>query len=82
MNVTLPLSPECQTELERRAAAAGIDVAGYIVSAVRQQLESDGNGSEGAALPYDHWKREFTTWIASHPSRNPDFDDSRESIYE
>jgi hypothetical protein len=28
------------------------------------------------------WLRHFDAWISSLESRNPDFDDSRESIYE
>lgn len=82
MNITLRLSPESQTELEKRAAATGTDIAGYILGIVQQQLESEGNGSTGPAIPYDQWSREFQAWVASHQSRNPDFDDSRESIYD
>jgi hypothetical protein len=81
MNITFPLSPEHQRELQRRAAESGTDVAGYVLDLLRQQLEPAGNGSATAA-PYDHWQREFRAWVASHRSRNPAFDDSREGIYD
>lgn len=76
------LSPEDQAELEKRAAASGRDVAAYIFDVVRQELATDENGPAHAAVPYDEWHREFRDWVARHRSRNPRFDDSRESIYD
>jgi hypothetical protein len=34
------------------------------------------------ALPYEEWRRAFHSWINSRRSRNPHFDDSRDSIYD
>ena len=79
MNVTLQFAPEVQIELQKRAAAHGRDVAGYILDVVRQQLEADENGEP---LSYDDWLREFKNWIARHRSRNRAFDDNRDSIYD
>jgi hypothetical protein len=82
MQITLALSPEIQAELERRAAATGTDVGGYVLDVVERQLEAGDNGAAEPPAAYEQWQCDFQAWIASHRSRNPDFDDSRESIYE
>lgn len=82
MDVTLQFAPEDQIELERRAAANGRDVAAYILDVVRQQLEAEENGELREPLPYDDWLQEFKSWVSRHHSRNPAFDDSRDSIYD
>ncbi len=81
MSITLTLSPEKQAELERRAAAAGTDLKSFILEAVQEKLE-ERNGSSTEMAPYEQWSAEFRSWIASQRSRNPQFDDSRESIYD
>ena len=81
MSITLPLTPEATAELQRRAAAAGTDVASYVLNAVREKL-SEGEDVPDQQLSYDEWSGEFQKWLASHPSRNPNFDDSRDSIYD
>jgi hypothetical protein len=80
MNITLPLSPEKQAELERRAAAAGIELPSFILDAVHEKL-AERNGSSPEALSYEQWRSEFRSWIAGQRSRNPHFDDSRQSVY-
>jgi hypothetical protein len=81
MNITLHLSPEKQAELEQRAAAAGADLSSFILEAVQEKLETR-NGASGETVPYEQWQHEFRSWIAAQQSRNPHFDDSRESIYD
>jgi uncharacterized protein (DUF1778 family) len=81
MEITLNLPPEKKAELERHAAAAGTDLTSFILDAVQDRVEEQ-NGSTALALPYEQWTREFHAWIASQPSRNPHFDDSRDSIYD
>src|SRR5207249_7155630 len=81
MSITLPLTPEATAELQRRAAAAGTDVASYVLNAVREKL-SEGDDVPDQQLSYDEWSGEFQKWLASHPSRNPNFDDCRDSIYD
>ena len=81
MNISLPLTAEKQAELERCAAAAGTDLSKFILDAVQEKL-SEQNGSTAEMVPYDQWHREFRSWIAGQHSRNPQFDDSRESIYD
>jgi hypothetical protein len=80
MNITLPLPPDTQAELERRAANAGIDVPTFVLEAIKDTLD-DQTESAAGELPYDQWHAEFRAWISSHVSRNPNFDDSRDSIY-
>jgi hypothetical protein len=82
MNITLQLSLADQAELEKRAAASGRDVAGYVLDAVQQQLAADENRAAHETVPYDERHRNFRDWIAGHRSWNPGFDDSREGIYD
>lgn len=79
MTIQLQLPPDVESELARQAALAGQDVSTYVAGAVREMLGGEKNGSQ---VPYDQWREDFRAWVASHRSRNPDFDDSRESIYE
>ena len=81
MNISLPLSPEEQAELERCAAAAGRDLPAFILEAVQEKLE-DRNGSSAEMVPYEQWRAGFRAWIVGHRSRNPQFDDSRGAIYD
>lgn len=81
MNITIALPSEKQAELEHRAAAAGTDLASFILSAVQDKLD-DYNGASGEEVPYEQWSSDFRAWIAGHSSRNPRFDDSRDSIYD
>lgn len=79
MAIRLHLPSDLESELTRQAALVGQDVSTYVSEAVREMLAGDRNGMEKS---YDQWHEDFRTWIESHSSRNPDFDDSRESIYE
>lgn len=80
MSITLNLSPEQEAELKRYAAAAGTDLASLIIDVMREKLdESEGHSDD---VSYEQWQRNFQSWIAMQRSRNPGFDDSRESIYD
>lgn len=81
MTVTLRLSPEKQAVLEQRASTAGTDLSSFLLRVIEENLE-DQIGSSTDEMPFDQWNAEFKAWVAAHQSRNPDFDDSRESIYE
>lgn len=80
MTITLALSAEKLAELERRAAAAGTDLSHFILDAVQEKLEDKACFFE--TIPYEQWRDDFRAWVASQESRNPQFDDSRESIYD
>jgi hypothetical protein len=79
MTIEVQLPHEVESELNRRAELAGQDVSTYVAEAVRQMVGADHNGSE---VSYQQWQGDFRAWVESHRSRNPDFDDSRESIYD
>jgi hypothetical protein len=79
MTIRISLKPEIQQALERQAVASGTDVSSYVARLVQEQIA----GEEGAVRRTgDDWSREFQAWLATHQSRNPHFDDSRESIYD
>jgi hypothetical protein len=80
MQITLTLAPDKLTALQQRATASGTDLAGFILDAVEEKLEEP-NGPVTQLVPYEQWREEFRSWITSHRSRNPQVDDSRESIY-
>jgi uncharacterized protein (DUF1778 family) len=79
--IQLNLSPEKQAALEAAAEAAGRDVSEFVWEAVEDRL-SDLDIKTLANAPYDVWKREFDALKATLKPRNPNFDDSRESIYD
>lgn len=80
MTITLTISAEKKAELERLAAAAGTDLPTYILEAVEDKVESRSGAFYN--LPHEQWRTEYRQWVACQISRNPNFDDSRESIYE
>jgi hypothetical protein len=82
MQIELTLTPEERTELERQAEESGTDVKGYIQAVVQQALRIEDEKTARSKEPYAEWKAAFDAWIAGHRSRNPNFDDSRESIYD
>ncbi len=52
----------------------------YLVQTLRQSLVKEEMPAH--QLPYEEWSKLWHEWVASHKSTNPNFDDSRESIYE
>jgi hypothetical protein len=80
MNLTLSLSAQESAELERRAAAAGIDVKTFLLHVVHDLDAS--NEPSANDIPYDQWKQDFELWLRGHQTRNVNIDDSRESIYD
>ena len=81
MSLTLSLPPEAAAELERCAAAAGIDPTTFVLQAVQAKL-AERDEIDAVELSDEQWRSEFRHWLASHRSRNPQLDDSRESIYD
>jgi hypothetical protein len=58
------------------------EVQAEIDEARRDRDDRNGDRSTPAyRLPYDQWVKHFDAWLASRQSRNPDVDDSRDSIY-
>jgi hypothetical protein len=80
MQITLPDDPR----LRDQALAAGFaTVEEYLLKLVerdgRQQVPRDAQGRRQQSN--EEWIREFRAFIQSLPPGNPNFDDSRESIY-
>jgi hypothetical protein len=67
------------------AIAAGFaNVEEYVKFLVNNDVESaeDGEGDDDyAELPLDEWQRKFREFRARLKPGNPNFDDSRESMY-
>jgi len=81
MDIILTVSSEKRAELEQCAAANGTDLTSFILDAVEEKLAGcDGPSTD--VPPYERWNADFRRWISSHQSRNPSFDDSRDSIYD
>lgn len=80
MSILLTFPPDELADWERRASSAGIDLTSFIRNAVRESLE-EADVVEHEGVSYEQWRSEFRTWVAAQRSRNPRFDDSRESIY-
>ena len=80
MNVTLSLSPEETAELQRRASASGTDIKTFLLHVIHYTNHS--LEQSVADIPYEEWKQEFQSWVRRSVSRNPNMDDSRESIYD
>jgi hypothetical protein len=81
MTITISIPPNTQRELEQQALAAGTDVTSFVLGAVQEKL-AEKNGDADTQRPYDEWSRDFHAWVAGQRSRNPGFDDSRDSIYD
>lgn len=81
MTLSLPLTPELEARLRRRAAAAGKDVAEYLLYVVEEDLAMSAEVPETADSP-NQWEKAFDAWAAGHPRLDTIIDDSRESIYE
>ncbi len=82
--LNIPLSPDKEAKLRERAAAAGKDVAEYVLGVVEEDLamtEPTPSLHTDASLEADQWLKEFRAWVASHPRLDYLADDSRDSIY-
>lgn len=80
MTLQLTLPQDQQAELERRAAAEGVEPAEYVLKVVQERLKEPEEPAP-RKMSHEQWKRRFRKWVESRVSRNPHFDDSRESIY-
>ena len=78
MNLTLHLTPETETKLQRLIASTGKNPELLAVEALQEMLDDD-----LGALPASSAQAQFESWFAAHPSSNAIcLDDSRDQIYE
>ena len=76
MQITIP--KDAEAGLRAQAKASGFaSVDDYVVSLLNVgQVQQP-----SPPLPYEDWRQELDEFLGSLTSSNPDFDDSRESIY-
>ena len=79
MNLSISVPPQFEAKLRERAEAIGEDVESFVLIALQEKLSSDMDSL--AILSSDQWLAAFDDWMRSRTSRNPNVDDSRESIY-
>jgi len=87
MGINLP--PEIESIAIRAAQQRGYsDVAEFIAEAVRgasgdsmSEMPPAPAESSASGLSYSQWRERFDEFLASRRPANPNFDDSRESIY-
>lgn len=86
MTIRIDISPELESQLSAKAAAAGKDLAAFVLEVVessvgngtaRPGLESPQNGRKS----WDHFLATARAWTQNLPAGRR-LDDSRESIYE
>ena len=80
MNVSIDFSDEIETNLLRRAAAAGKDVETIVREFVTERLAEEPPPLTNAAS-HDEFMAKLNRVIELHPMSNGSLDDSRESIY-
>lgn len=79
MNLTLRISAETEAKLLEQARRTGRSPEDLALEALQDRLSSD--ATSAPLLSPEEWSRQFDAWVAGHRSRNPSFDDSRESVY-
>jgi hypothetical protein len=71
-------------EAEKLSAEAQDAIASRLlaeVDSLQATLEQQ-SGSSAPMPPYEQWSQDFRSWTTGRQSRNPHFDDSRDSIYD
>jgi hypothetical protein len=79
MTIVLQLPPDTEALLRDRARRAGIAPEAVALEAWRDSL--CGDTRDIPSLSNEVWLAEFDAWVGHQKPRNPDFDDSRDSIY-
>jgi hypothetical protein len=79
IGVQIELSDDLANSVRSKAIQAGFDSVEanlrYLVD--QQEPETD----QTTAVPYERWREQYWAFVGRQISRNPNFDDSRESIY-
>jgi hypothetical protein len=78
MQITLP----DDERLQRLAIGAGFStVQEYVVELLDRESRQTPGEAALADQSHEDWIKEFLRFVDSLPSHNPEFEDSRESIY-
>ena len=81
MTLELQLSSDLEAQLRERAAAAGQDLAGFVLQAVAEKLGEAESRSLAQSCNEADWSHKLRDVIDLHPAVTQSVDDSRESIY-
>ena len=81
MTLELQLSSETESKIREQAAAAGQDVAAFVLQAVTEKLADTESQHPILSQDEDEWLNKLRAAIARHPVVTHFVDDSRESIY-
>ena len=91
MELQITIPDEQAERLERRAKAGGFaTVEEYVQRTIADRTGTDTHPSAPEVdwetpvgqLTYEQWKARFDAFLSEQVSRNPHFDDSRDSIYD
>ncbi len=78
MTLTLHLTPELEAKLRELSVSTGRMPEDLALDAIQENLAEE---PSTPPIPYEEWARLFDAWLRDQRSRNPNVDDSRESIY-
>lgn len=78
MTLTLNLTPEIEAKLRELSLSTGRKPEELALDTLQQNLIEE---SSTPAISYEEWVRHFDEWVSEQRSRNPNVDDSRESMY-
>ena len=78
MNLTLNVPSDLESFIKKRAEEAGVDVQAYVLQSLRN-VEED--WCSDRPISDEQFAASLERIKAIHHSANPNFDDSRESIY-
>ena len=79
MNLILNLPPETEAKLCEQAREMGKAPEDFALTVLQTSLAE--TAAANSTIPVDEWLGKFDAWVTGHSSRNPQVDDSRESIY-
>lgn len=81
MTLELQLTSEAEAKIREQAAAAGQDVAAFVLQAVTEKLADAEARPAGISQNGKEWPEQLRALIDLHPVVTHFVDDSRESIY-
>ncbi|WP_437186711.1 hypothetical protein SH668x_000060 [Planctomicrobium sp. SH668] len=74
----LEFPKDVEASIQAKAAAAGFKT---VEEFILDRLDLDEDKTNIPTLPHDQWVKKLDAFVKRQVSRNPHFDDSRESIY-
>jgi hypothetical protein len=81
MNLILNLPPDLEVTITKRAQEAGLNVPDYVLFALRTaDIDVEGLGTQ--KVSDEQFNASLNRLRELHRNANPNFDDSRESIYD